>query len=289
MPGPLRVCDTNVFYNLAIGRVSGSKLKAHGGRVAITPVSILELASHVNDGNLADRRAAAGAAIQYVDEVLPDPESYLAEVWSVQREPEKPVPWKDVLVALRDARTVSELTGGVADFQARVVRTINVPMAYQWRTFHYKDFLDKMVSAVDQFVPGYEKARATGKMHLPKKAEAQKLSAMFSNPAVLYQVLLGTWERAHLVGGAKPSAPPQADQVEEVLGKLIAYVCVYAKYFEQVATKYAPQPNDWGDLECFIFLCNDREVITAESRWLEIASALGLEGAVRNATVEFAP
>jgi hypothetical protein len=280
-----RVCDTNIFYNLAYGNLDASKLKA-GARIAITPVSILELVSHVTDANLAVRKQAADAALQVVDDVLPDPEEYLATLWQVPHTPDN-VPWMDALVALRDAPTVAALSGGIADFQARVVRTVRVPVAHQWRSFHYQDFADKVIDAVDQHVPGYAAARKAGKMKQPKKPEALKIKKEVNSPGALLQVLLATRDRAWLVAGTTPPQAPTQQEIEAAVASLIPYVCVYAKYFEKVATEYAPEPNDWGDLECFIYLQDDREIVTAEDRWNVIAKELGLEPAVRDARVEF--
>ena len=282
-----RVCDTNVFYYLAYGKLDAAKLKA-GARVAITPVSILELVSHVTDENLSVRKQAADAALRVVDDVLPDPEEYLATLWKVPHTSDN-VPWMDALVALRDAATVASLSGGIADFQARVVRTVKVPVAHQWRSFHYQDFADKVIDAVDQHVPGYAAARRAGKMKQPKKPEALKIKQQVNSPGALLQVLLATRDRAWLVAGTPPPQAPSQKEIEDAVAALIPYVCVYAKYFEKVATEYAPEPNDWGDLECFIYLQDDREIVTAEDRWNVIAKELGLDPAVRDARVEFCP
>lgn len=282
-----RVCDTNIFYNLAYGRVDRAKLKA-GARVAITPVSILELVSHVTDANLSVRKQAAAAALDVIDVVLPDPEECLAVLWNVPHTPDD-VPWRAALEALASAPSVSALSSGIADFEARVVRTVKVPIAHQWRSFHYDDFADKVIDAVDQHVPGYAAARKAGKMKQPKKAAAHKIKEQVNSPGALLQVLLATRERAWLVAGTPPPQAPSQQEIEEAVASLIPYVCVYAKYFEKVATQFAPEPNDWGDLECFIYLQDGREVVTAEERWLTIAKDLGIESVVRDALADFAP
>jgi hypothetical protein len=34
---------------------------------------------------------------------------------------------------------------------------------------------------------------------------------------------------------------------------------------------FAPDPNDLGDLECFIYLQGTTQVVTSERRWIELA------------------
>src|SRR5687768_17414787 len=62
---PDLICDTNVFYNIAADRVDVRGLRAAGHRLLLTPVSVLELISHVTVENFADRRAAARAALDH--------------------------------------------------------------------------------------------------------------------------------------------------------------------------------------------------------------------------------
>ncbi len=76
-----RVCDTNVCYDLATGRLDPARLKANGARLLLSPFSILEIISNLSPMNFDVRKAAAIAGLRHFDELLPDPESYLAEVW----------------------------------------------------------------------------------------------------------------------------------------------------------------------------------------------------------------
>jgi hypothetical protein len=235
----------------------------------------------VSADNLPKRKAAAAKALE-ADLILPDPELHLAAIWGVPAKVDE-VPWRDALIAISQANSPEELEKGVEDVQARVKRTVRVPIAHAWRSFHYADFVAQVIAAVDQYVPGYAKKRAKGKMKQANKETIAKLQLQFGGPAALLEILLATRDRAFLVGDIRN--PPRAtkEEIERAVEQLIVYISVYSKYFEKVATTFAPDENDWGDLECFIYLQGDREVVTAEDRWLDIASELGCDHLVMDA------
>jgi len=54
------------------------------------------------------------------------------------------------------------------------------------------------------------------------------------------------------------------------------YAKAYREYLFKVATKFAPRPNDWGDLECFVYLQEGRKLFTSDQRWQDIATDAGL-------------
>ncbi|MGH7435408.1 MAG: hypothetical protein ACRENE_07015 [Polyangiaceae bacterium] len=271
-----RVCDTNIFYDVSAALFDPAKLRPAGEQLAITPVSILEIASKVSPDNFAQRKAAARAALDLGAVVLPDPEMHLATIWNVPAKIET-VPWRDGLIAIADSSSAEQLERGVDDVQNRVRRTVRVPIAHAWRSFHYADFMDQVIVAVDQYVPGYAKKRAKGEMKQANAETRKKLRVAFGGPAALLEVLLATRDRALLVGDIRQPPKAAVAEIQKAVEQLIIYISVYARYFEKVATTFAPQENDWGDLECFLYLQGDRQVVTAEDRWLDIATELGCD------------
>lgn len=269
------ICDTNVFYNIASGVVDPGTLRGAGHRLLLTPVSVLELVSHVTPQNFGTRRQAAAAALNHHDEILEDPESLLAECWGVATEPPG-IDWLDGLRALSAAGRFEDLQGGVPDFGAGVIRRLDVPAARAWRGGHYDDFERLVTEAIDEHVPGYGRARARGRMRQATNDQVRAVEAHYARPGAILAVLLATRERAALAA-VEPVQAPTAQEVELAVERLLGYALIYTRYFINVAsTRYAPQPNDFGDLECFLYLRESRVVATSEARWLEIAREVEL-------------
>ncbi len=283
--GTQRVADTNVFYDLAAGLIDPAKLLTGTSKIAISPMSILELASKVDETNFPQRQGAARAALQIDVEILPDPERHLASIWEVPVS-YVDVPWGDALIALSSATNAAQLEKGVEDWQNRVRRIVRVPFARSLRDFHSTDFVAKMVSAIDSYVPGYAKKRAKGLMKQSGASDAARLKKMLLSPAALLAVLLATRDRAFLAGDITTATDVTKDEMVRALDQILPYVMVYSRYFEKAATVFAPQENDLGDLECFIYLQDGRDIATAEIRWIEIANEVGLGNAVHDTKLD---
>ncbi len=271
-----RICDTNVFYDLSSGRITAAAIKRDGARVLASPVAILEIISHLTPENFQVRQGAAAAILDHADGFLPDPETYLADVWGVAAL-EPPFPWEEALRALRGARRIDDLTEGVPDFQQRVVRRVDFALAQRWRDGHYEDFVRQMEAFVGSLVPGYVEQRAVGRLARLNREERAPLAAGIRSQQALFKVLEATKARAYLVAEMRNPPRPTLNETERVLPFLICYITVYAKYAEKLATQqFAADINDWGDLESFVFLRDGRQVVTSERRWLRLAEELEL-------------
>lgn len=273
------ICDTNVFYNIAAGTVNPAAIKAAGHRLLLTPVTVLELISHITDRDFGIRQAAARAALQHTDELLRDPETLLAEIWGLPPEPQN-VDWFDGLRALDGSAGLAALGEGVPDFGASLVRRVDVPLARMWRGGHYDDFEQDMIAAADQYVPGYATSRASGRLRNATAAQRHAALTAFSDEQAGNVTLLATRLRAWL--GREGDLPPATEEeMTHASALLDAYCRVYRRYFlDVVTTAYAPQPNDFGDLECFVYLRENRLVATSEVRWHDVSTRAGLSGAV---------
>ena len=55
------------------------------------------------------------------------------------------------------------------------------------------------------------------------------------------------------------------------------YILAYAQYLYRCASTYAPEDNDWGDLEHFIYLQGDNRLFTFDDKWINICIDSGNE------------
>ncbi len=170
-----------------------------------------------------------------------------------------------------------EVRDGVPNFDERLIRRINFDLARTWRASHYEGFKRGIESFIAQLVPGYVEARRNGRLVPLTEERRDELRQFVQNDQALREVLIATRERACL-GLPLGAAPPLTEEaLRHAIPRLIYYVVVYAKYVEKATTQqFAPDVNDFGDLECFIYLCDGRQVLTSERRWLRIAQELEL-------------
>lgn len=261
------ICDTNVWYEIGAGTRDLAKLKAMH-RLIATPVNFFELASPTANFNFDHRKKAAKAILEHSAEIIDDPERHLASIWQIKFEPSG-ANYKDGLIAIANATDIEQLQQGVSDFQSRLIRSVNVALTVNWRFSHYDNFCGEIGAVIDQYVPGYHAARQAGKTQHMKKAQAALFKKIIFSDDINEVIIRGIRFRAEF-HTLEPIEEPTAEQVEIAKQALSPYARAYLTYVYLMATKYAPQPNDWGDLECFIYLQNDRRLLTREKRWREV-------------------
>jgi len=263
------VADTNVWYEIGAGSRNPDSLKRLGHRLLATPTSFLEIASLIDSRNLGERRSAALAVVQHADTLLPDCEFHLASIWGLNPKP-LDLDWREAFVAVSQAQTPGELARGVRDFEAMVVRRVNLPLARVHRQYEWTDFHDKLVDALDEEIPGYKAARANGKCLHAGKQKARRMAAKFRSAEAKHAFLMASYCRALLKVEA-PFSPPTQGQLKAASLQLQAYLDAYCEYLVGCATSFAPQPNDLGDSDAFIYLQADRALLTSDKRWARIA------------------
>lgn len=263
------VADTNVWYDIGAGTRNPAGLKSGKNRVIATPTSFLEIVSLIDDRTFADRKAAAQAVVAHADEVTEDCESHLARLWGLNV-PGPKINWMEGFRAIGQASSPDELTHGVTDFDARVVRTVNLSLAAQWRAYHWNDFRDQIQQALDGQIPGYLAARAKGRSKQLNKQNAQIFAEAMRSAEVRKFVVGSTFFRALLVAGQQPRDPTNEEQ--RTAEPLVSpYVDAYIEYIIGCASEFAPQPNDLGDSECFLYLQDDWRFLSSDVRWVKIA------------------
>lgn len=264
------IADTNVWYDIGAKTRDPNVLKGGGQHSLVaTPTSILEIASLIDQHNLPARQAAAQAILDHADEIAVDCEYHLATLWGLAMQ--KPnVPWRDACKAIVQSSSTTELQQGVADFNDRVLRKVNISLARVWRLSQWDDFKNKVVDAIDSHVAGYKAARDQGKVkHLSKKNGEKFGNALRSSDARKVFVA-GTFYRALLIAGQSPRQPTDAE-CAKATPLVSAYVDAYTEYLVRCATEYAPQTNDLGDSECFLYLQGSTALVSSDKRWVKIA------------------
>ncbi|MCZ7645663.1 MAG: PIN domain-containing protein [Planctomycetota bacterium] len=269
-----KVCDTNIWYRLGDGRLQIGQIKAAGDKLLASPVNFMEMASKLTPDTFRERKAAAKAVIDHADEILPDPERHLASLWELEVE-EIALDWRDGFKAIAEATEYSDLEIGVSDFNERVVRTLKPGLAAAWRSQHYNDFVDDVEKLIDRYWPGYYAARRAGQIKYMGGEMRTLWESATRNPDVVKIVAFGTFQRAALHCQEIPPWPG-AEQYAQVWPHVEPVTRAYCQYIYRVGTTYAPKPNDWGDLECFVYLQQDRKLLTLDQRWLDIAADSGL-------------
>jgi hypothetical protein len=262
------VADTNVWYDIGAGRRNPLILKSGGNRVIATPTSFLEIASGIEKRTLGERTAAAKAVLAHADDIADDSESHLRRLSGLPASVS--FPWIEGFKAIAQSASVSQLKTGVDDLDERVRRTLDVPLAAWWRTHHWKDFADKVTDAIDQHCPGYKAARFQGRYIYLKHDDAKAFARIMRSDEIREFVIRSTFIRAQLENeGVRESTKDEYLQAGPLL---TPYANAYIEYVIGCATgQFAPQVNDLGDSECFLYLQNDRKFLSSDVRWAKIA------------------
>lgn len=266
------IADTNIWYDISRGLRDPSILKQKGHKLFAQPTSLLEISSKISDHTLKERRAAAKAVLDHADDIMTSTEIHLTKIWNLESE-DAPIDWRQGFAAIAGAKNLSELERGVVDIEAFVIRSLNVKVSNIWRTYHWEDFKNKVEDAIDEHKPGYKNARRQGKTLHMNKHEGAKFEFMITSPCAQKAILLGMYERALKVIGKKFENPTD-QQISEAVLSLGPYVKAYSRYLVKCATIFVPDSNDFGDLECFIYLQDQNRLLTSEKRWIGIANEI---------------
>lgn len=255
------ICDTNAWYKFAFGEWDPAALKASGYRLCAIPTNVMEAASNLSNENYATKKKVLEAIADHADEFLLDTERYLAQIFGLDVEPLE-IDWCETCTLISSVNSVDELEQCGSDL---------VKYFSEWKKKNYDGFEQDICGAIDNFKPGFAEARQKGKMLHMNKAEADKFNLQ------LYSILFFTtthdalYRRAclHLDGEKAPE--PTANQLLDTVVPIRVYLHVYRAFLHYSACKKPPQPNDFGDLECFIYVNDNRRVLTNDEKWITLA------------------
>ena len=186
--------------------------------------------------------------------------------------PREQITWIEGFKSISLATSVEELESGIADYASRTVRRVGVSTLHDWRTMHWRGFQDEVVTALDGWIPGYREARANGKyIRLAKQNRAAFQEAMRSRE-VKGMLALATYARVSLAATDLPN--PSDVQIAGAERLLAPYIDAYSEYIIRCAMDYAPQENDFGDCESFIYLQPETALVTSDDRWIKIGQVV---------------
>ena len=269
------IADTNVWYEIGEGTRDSQSLKEGGNSLVAIPTSILEIASpHADERSdtWPKRRKAAAAILHHADEIAADTESHLAALWGLQA-PDNGSLWHDICEVTAKSESVAMAEKGVEDQINFERKSLNVSAIQTWRQFHWKQFVEDVENAIEEHVPGYKKARAEGKYTKLPKDTREKFRNDIGSEEVRRIFVESTFFRALPTSGVD-SRPPTAGEYTRTAPLVAPYIDAYIEYINGCATSFAPQPNDFGDCECFIYLQGDNAFVTRDKRWSAIAKSV---------------
>lgn len=272
------ICDTNVWYNIGSGRIDAHAIKSQGHVLLATAVNVLEIGSKLTSKSLNARRQAARAILDHASEIVEDPERHLGFIWQTPV-PKLAIDWRDLVKAVAQAPDMTAFTDGIIDTVDQVIRRVDHNLATTWRTLVYADFEHDIITVIDGEMPGYAAARAKKKGAAMKKTQLKQFQAKMSDPGMFVATVRATYDRVHL---HVPSAALQPAKALEAVAcqKLLNYGRFYPAYLVYVAAGHAPEPNDWGDLDAFVYLHDGRKLLTSETKWHDVAKQCGIAGEV---------
>jgi predicted nucleic acid-binding protein len=265
------IADANVWYDIASGRVDPQQFAVSRDDLFATPTSLLEIASGINERSFDERRRAAQSVLDHAAGVTEDTETHLGRIWGVPVQ-SATVSWMDGFRAIASAASPTELESGVADFSARVVRKVGVNLAHEWRQFHWRGFEQDVVKALDDWIPGYQQARNDGKLKRIAKTDRDLFKEAMRSRDIRVMLTLATYERVRLADSQLPD--PSNESTAEAEATLANYINAYVEYIIRCATEMAPQPNDFGDSESFLYLQPGKALVTSDDRWIKIGQVV---------------
>jgi len=285
------ICDTNVFYDLGDGKLNASDFDATAEQMYYSPISVLEIAGKLSSATHEQRRAAAQAILNTRAVQLPDPESFLTDLFGFELI-DMPFDFGQAVEAMAQSQNMGELTSGVYDVLDRVTRKLKPEVANSWRSqiegTWVNDFLKIMKRDIQGFdrwysTPLSRRTRPVPRLRgAPKREFVSKTSSENWQAGVVGSILI----RATFKAKVNNPSTLDLDSLRmsmHATGKLACYCNVFTEYLKRLLTEGAlPQPNDSGDLELFLYSIDDANiVVTAENKWTTLAQRAGFAHRVR--------
>lgn len=284
------ICDTNVFYNLGLGKLKPGDFVGAGDKLFYSPISILEISGKVTDLEFAQRSAAAKAILDHGATQLMDPESHLTKLFGLKLA-EEPFDWSHAVKGVAQAADLNALIAGVADYGERVLRRVSVDEVGKWRSVTEQQWKDDMLRLMEleiaKFGPWYrlpkDQKEKQKKPHLTGEAKTKFLTGTTTHDWLI--TFVNACLERSLFNADLPDEPPPgfASSYVRAAEGVTCYSMIYTHYLIKLFTEdMLPQLNDSGDLELFLYATDDDWiVVTAEKRWADIAVRAGYSQRLR--------
>ena len=277
------ICDTNVFYNIANGFDVKSFCSCNE-QLYYSPVTVAELIAQLATADQLEfekRRCAAKAIIDSGAIELPDPETYIANVFGLPVGDS--IEWGSILKMFTESSSLTELKVKV-----------NITLAHDWWEDAKKDRYDKFLTEMKSQIGGFETwfaiRSSTSRVKPRLKGEAKKELLDSKNQLQWMGAVLVTLKDRAMHGNANIAQEVKAitkGDYADALNLFECYCVVYMQYFSDLLTNgHVPQANDLGDLELFLYTTDENSIIvTFEKRWLAFAKNADYESRVRRLKV----
>lgn len=284
------ICDTNVFYGLAEGRLKYAQIRASGETLFWSPLSALELAAKWSIESHINRQGAAKSILESNAQELPDCDSLLTRLFGYK--PRRAgVSMEQAIRAMATSSSMEELLSGVASPDESVVRRLNITVATQWRELTAATWVRDIVEIMFGEVPGFsdwwnsDPKLRKGRVPRLKGAGKQHFIADSKRAEFRGALLSGLQVRALECADTASIAFTKEAASELFAGSVRAacYCAIYTEYLIRVLTEEAlPQENDRVDIELFLYAWDDDNVVvTGERKWKRLAERAGFGSRVR--------
>jgi hypothetical protein len=265
------IADTNIWYDISAKLIDVDKLKENGCKLIATPISLLEITSKLSIKTFTERKYAAQSVILYADEIASDTETHLSKIWGINNPSSTSINWKLGFQVISEASSFKEIEEGIYDFANNEIRRINTNLVLVWRDYHWNDFVKKVEEAIEPYIPNYNESRLTGKVKYLNTEKAKIFSEAILSQECQEVLYKATFLRVILCNNLNPQTIPTNEQNSYAKTVLTPYIEAYSKYLIKCSTQFMPHHNDFGDLECFIYLQDNNMIFTKDKRWLSIA------------------
>ena len=279
------ILDTHVLYDIGLKRINIEDVWRPGERLVYSPISVIELVSKLDDWSFADRKAAASVILEHSIEELPDPESYLTEIFGYALAEPAPT-YSDAVRALAEGHSLKEAQRGVPDFGNRVLRRLHIPFAATWREKSEQEWVNSLIHVMAENIPGFRKwyesdhRRQSESVPKLKKDEKKRFLDGMKSREWFAQAITACQMRAFIKADVKALGAFTKEKVDDLVAaipKVECYTHMYTQYLIRLMTEgLLPKKNDSGDIDLFLYSTDDDHIVaTNEKKWIGLAHAAG--------------
>lgn len=267
------IADTNIWYAIGTNRINIIDLKKKIGTLCAAPLSILEIVKGSTPNDFDLRKKAAIAIIEHSDEILDELPLHLAKLWAFPVKGYK-FDWRiDCLEPYIRALNYSSLITGFPDFELGKIGVLNMKMMCELHRSAWDGWENAMLEWAEKVCPGYKDARIKGKTKFIKKEQLRKIARLFQKNKLKDILTLDTVELARhaIARNFQFIDKSLVKRKNYVKSEIMPFINANIEYGLQCLSDIAPEANDYVDLMIFLYLQDNRYLLTFENRWKKIA------------------
>lgn len=283
------ICDTNIWYNIAMNVVNPDKIVEKGYDFTINPINILEIYS-TEKINIDLKVKIINSMMKYGREyikVLPD--EYLINLWNVDNKLQL-FDWESFL----------------NNYKTELIHQKDNNLDIRsWKNKNYNSFSEDVTLIIERFLPEFEEKRKQGKAIHMKKNELKKIIDN-EMPYMIFESFISTFiksrgevlseqEYIHIcsnfyskyqeyckkgvcnVHGFLEFMFPNDKIIRENYESIKVYCNAYPYYISEILSNTQNEPNDLGDFEMLVYVNKNNKLFTKEKKWNRILKNAKLE------------